>query len=535
MVTRFSRGTNIGGGIRRFNSYKIQDSDAIAYLAKLEAVEGSLENSVAKAFEELILGHKEDGDWDKINLILPMIATKTVLGSLVTIKGNNVIPYNVTSSNYNRRKGILGNGTNLYIDLNYPSNTDPQDNFFRSAYVSENLAQNITAGIVLASGFSTNGTQIYVYNTLNRSRAKGSAASSYSNEASKAGFYGINRNNATNYQSCFPNTEPVTTASTSTANNLYKSFVFGQIAGDTEVNPTLFGSNRVCMVYAGVSISSLTTIRARVKTFLGKITRALSAPSFSPASTTTLFVLAGQSNAAGHGSLSKTNFPYTYSRVQTYKKSNHLSTLDDGSFQLLNFASNNVTTGTAAVNDVGCFTAKLLEENTANDIRIVKVAVGSTGFVNGTGAWGKGKSLREALLKHYLVPALNDLISESRIIRVLPIMWICGETDSQQETSANAYSRELTSFYEDIRFIIPRVPIVSVQVRDGINTTNQFPFFQKVRAAEEEVTQADSNNYLINADDLPLADVVHYTNYGYQQIAARYLNLCEQIGSIKYN
>lgn len=508
----------------------VYDPDAQAWF---DLMGEPLEPEVALAFNNLIVGHKSDGDWNKINLMVPLMGAPTLAGGLVPIKGNAPTPFNVPTSAYDRLTGLVGNGVDRYLDFNYPNNTDGQNDFHRAAFISENVALDAAAGIVWGSGFTSSANQLFAYNTIHNARVKTNSSTGDTTQASISGFYGHNRASSATFERVLPRGLAATVSLSSTGNSTYRSFGLGLIGTNTgDPSPVSFGLNRVAMYYAGSSVSTLATVRARVNTFVSEVASALSSPTFSPAGTTTLIVVAGQSNAAGHGGLTKANFPYTYSRVQTYKKANYLSTADDGAFELLNFGTNNVTTGTATVNDPVSFLAKFMEERTPNDIRVVKVAVGSTGFVNGTGDWAVGGGLRNALLTHYLPKAIAALKAQGRTVRVLPILWICGETDSQLEASANAYESQCTAFYSDIRAVVPGVPIVAVKVRDGINSTGQFPFFQTVRAAEEAIALSP-NNYLINGDDLPLQDVVHYTHWGYHQIASRYISLSRTVGSVE--
>lgn len=252
-------------------------------------------------------------------------------------------------------------------------------------------------------------------------------------------------------------------------------------------------------------------------------------PALAPAGSRVAFILAGQSNAEGHGIIT---FPYSFQRTETYFKSVYTTTPDDGAYQGLVFGTNN-STGTAESDNEAepmIYLAETFEGLAIEQLRTIKVAIGGTGFLNGTGLWASGGALRNALRNHYVNPGLSKLTGE---VWLMPFLWIQGESDAGTLANANAYESQLRAFFTDLRSSvgISDFPIVVIRLHSG--TTYEFK--TTIQAAQDSIAASDKNVWLINPDAFTLTgDNIHYTPEGFQQLAAAYLALARKIGSTKW-
>jgi hypothetical protein len=113
------------------------DTDAAAYIAAVEAADGqALEERTKIAIDNFVLGCKADGIWTAIKASCILSGARTLSGALVPLVGTaptNVGPF--VSGDYNRKTGLVGNGTTKYLNSNRNNNADPQNSQHLSVYV----------------------------------------------------------------------------------------------------------------------------------------------------------------------------------------------------------------------------------------------------------------------------------------------------------------------------------------------------------------------------------------------------------------
>jgi hypothetical protein len=119
----------------------MSDPDASAYVAAVEAADGQLlEFAVGKAINDFVLGCKNDGIWTAIKASCILAGARTLAGALVPLAGT--APTNVgglfVSGDYNRKTGLVGNGTTKYLNSNRGHLADPRDNSHVSVFCSQN-------------------------------------------------------------------------------------------------------------------------------------------------------------------------------------------------------------------------------------------------------------------------------------------------------------------------------------------------------------------------------------------------------------
>ncbi len=174
----------------------LTDADAIAYVSAVETADGQpLEFGVAKAINDFVVGCKLDGIWSAIKASCILAGARTRLGALTPLVGAAPQSFNFVDENYDRKTGLVGDGSTKYLDSNRAGNADPQDNNHNSFYLS-----SIPTGSVnqeLLGNSSSNGGNIIqtasnntTYNVRNRS---GTGAATSVSVTASTGLIGVSR------------------------------------------------------------------------------------------------------------------------------------------------------------------------------------------------------------------------------------------------------------------------------------------------------------------------------------------------------
>jgi hypothetical protein len=142
---------------------KKYDSDVVAYIKAVESADGALlETSVRALYYDFIVGCKNDGIWNSIKASCLLGGARTLNGALVPLVGNAPTNVNFISSDYNRKTGLVTDGTK-YLNLGYDNNDTtnfPTDNSHASVYIKENSVSFGSSGpyiILGAKGYSYEG------------------------------------------------------------------------------------------------------------------------------------------------------------------------------------------------------------------------------------------------------------------------------------------------------------------------------------------------------------------------------------------
>jgi hypothetical protein len=195
---KYALGNMLNGGIQGL------DPDAKAYIASVEAADAqSLEAGVKVAINNFVKGCKSDSIWDAIKASCILAGARTLSGALVPLRGTAPTNYNFVSGDYNRKTGLVGNGSTKYLDSNRNDNAEPQD----SIHLACNATKLQTAGI---SGFylgartstlsqTTIGRSGAIPNNLLVSSRSGVAAFAGTDLSTTTGFFGSSRNNSSDF------------------------------------------------------------------------------------------------------------------------------------------------------------------------------------------------------------------------------------------------------------------------------------------------------------------------------------------------
>lgn len=195
------------------------DPDALAYIAAVEAADGQgLETATRQAINDFVVDCKADGIWNAIKASCILAGARTLSGALVPLVGAAPTNFNFVAGDYDRKAGLVGNGSTKYLGSNRNNNADPQNSKHIAVYatikgfISDRNAGYIGAGILGTSIFASGASQTLVFAGIN-------GGTTFDPINVVPGFIGANRSASNNLQcrgggATFSNT----TASTAPAN-----------------------------------------------------------------------------------------------------------------------------------------------------------------------------------------------------------------------------------------------------------------------------------------------------------------------------
>lgn len=150
------------------------DADAVAYIAAVEAADGqALETATRMAINSFVKGCKADGIWPAIKASCILAGARTLAGALVPLVGTAPTNFNFVSGDYNRKTGLVGDGSTKYLNSNRNNNADPQNSNHNAVYVStaQTGALGNYIGTANATGSNNLGQNIATLEMYARNRA----------------------------------------------------------------------------------------------------------------------------------------------------------------------------------------------------------------------------------------------------------------------------------------------------------------------------------------------------------------------------
>jgi hypothetical protein len=148
-------GLVISKGLTLRKGWQPMDPDAAAYITAVETADGqALEEKTKIAIDNFVLGCKADGIWDAIKASCILAGARTLTGALVPLAGTAPTNFNFVSGDYNRKTGLVGDGSTKYLDSNRNNNADPQNSNHNAVYISTahtgGIGQYLGSGNALA-------------------------------------------------------------------------------------------------------------------------------------------------------------------------------------------------------------------------------------------------------------------------------------------------------------------------------------------------------------------------------------------------
>jgi hypothetical protein len=172
------------------------DSDVRAYIAAVEQADTQpLEQAVKDAYRDFIVGCKADGIWDAIKASCILMGARTLSGALTPLKGGapTNVNNNFVSGDYDRKTGLVGNGSSKYINTNRANNADPQDSNHNAVYVSVLQTANGTFIASTASNATANGGNFIGGSTVSDIFTRNRSSTGTAGAAASTGFVGTSR------------------------------------------------------------------------------------------------------------------------------------------------------------------------------------------------------------------------------------------------------------------------------------------------------------------------------------------------------
>ena len=220
----------LSGDLTLRKTWQPMDPDAAAYIAAVEAADTqALEEKTKIAIDNFVLGCKADGIWSAIKASCILAGARTLTGALIPLAGTAPTNFNFVSGDYNRKTGLVGDGSTKYLNSNRSHNADPQNNAHISVYLTKTSTSNIAIGA--GSGSPLSVSQL-VFTTQNDTLMNSAGATSgLTAQPAVNSLWGLSRNSATNFQARIGNgtyTSGTNASATTTANNY---FVFARNLG----------------------------------------------------------------------------------------------------------------------------------------------------------------------------------------------------------------------------------------------------------------------------------------------------------------
>jgi hypothetical protein len=243
----------------------IDDPDAAAYITAVEAADtaagqsGGLETATRVAIHSFVKGCKSDGIWPAIKASCILSGARTRLGALVPLVGPTPTNFNFVDADYDRKLGLLGNGSNKRLASGYQFAGSNLNNAHLAAYASSlntvlstGALVSVGAGTELRHGGSGEPTSI-IYQSNNTDGSVNVGTSS-------AGLYGWSRSTATTRSYRYPSTT-VTGSSNSTGVQTDIVSIFARS------NATIYGAHRLAFYSIGESLD-LALLSTRVSALI---------------------------------------------------------------------------------------------------------------------------------------------------------------------------------------------------------------------------------------------------------------------------
>jgi hypothetical protein len=185
-----------GAKLELRKGWQPMDPDAAAYISAVETADGqALEEKTKIAIDNFVLGCKADGIWSAIKASCILAGARTLTGALVPLVGTAPTNNNFVSGDYNRKTGLVGDGSTKYLNSNRNNNADPQNNHHIALRLTQHPTINFgAAGIGLGD---TGATAMLISSNLMQSRSRSSSSSA--NVSFIVGTAGISRGSSSSY------------------------------------------------------------------------------------------------------------------------------------------------------------------------------------------------------------------------------------------------------------------------------------------------------------------------------------------------
>jgi len=220
------------------------------------------------------------------------------------------------------------------------------------------------------------------------------------------------------------------------------------------------------------------------------------------------FLLIGQSNMAGRGELDRVP-PIVDDRIQMFRGGNWQNAVEPLHDDRPDLAGAGLAMS---------FADELLKSEPAQIIGLIPCAVGFTKIDQ----WLPGTVLYRR--------AFNAVRESGQQLN--GILWHQGESDSDNEETANCYRERFIALVQTLRrdLDMPGLPVISGELGDFINAGIGYPFSRQVSAVLHDLTATLSNYAFVSAAGLSAtADGLHFNAPSLREFGRRYAQAYKQL------
>jgi hypothetical protein len=185
------------------------DTDAQAYFTAVESADTqALETGVKNAINAFVVGCKTDGIWSAIKAACILAGARTLDGALTPLVGPapTNVSGNFVSADYNRKTGLVGDGSSRRLNSNRAADLQPVDSYHLSAWqtVGSTISGASTSLLGDTSASTTGATVIAFFSTggnafLGRNRNSSAQTHPTANRLT-TGFFGNNRSSGSGFE-----------------------------------------------------------------------------------------------------------------------------------------------------------------------------------------------------------------------------------------------------------------------------------------------------------------------------------------------
>jgi hypothetical protein len=187
----------ISGDLRLAKGWDLSgfDADAVSYIQRVEFTDTTpLETATRTAINNFVIGCKQDGIWTAIKASCILRGARTLAGALIPLAGTAPTNFNFEDGDYNRKTGLVGDGSTKYLSSNRNNNADPRNNKHLSTYIT---ATATVGGDFLSSG--NGGGHSRLGSNVTALLATINTSSQYVGASAPLGFAGASRSISTSF------------------------------------------------------------------------------------------------------------------------------------------------------------------------------------------------------------------------------------------------------------------------------------------------------------------------------------------------
>jgi hypothetical protein len=174
------------------------DADAAAYIQRVEWADTTpLEPATRTAINSFVVGCKSDGIWTAIKSSCILAGARTLSGALMPLNGAAPTNFNFVDGDYDRKAGLVGDGSTKYLSANrtYAQLTQQNSGHF-SSYITTDVT---TSNKVYIGSYEPGG----IFRTTSNRLGGLVNSLTFANDTRTAlttGFVGTRRNSSANQQ-----------------------------------------------------------------------------------------------------------------------------------------------------------------------------------------------------------------------------------------------------------------------------------------------------------------------------------------------